>query len=64
MCAQATSARVRPLLSTDALNGSAQLTEDTPALVISAICVSDSGRFVLSHLDHAVSALGRILLSA
>ncbi len=35
---------------TDALNGSAQLTEDTPTEVISAICVRDSGRFVLSHL--------------
>ncbi len=35
---------------TDALNGSAQLTEDTPSMVISAIRVRDSGRFVLSHL--------------
>ncbi len=32
------------------INGASQLTEDTPSLVISANCVSDSGRFVLSHL--------------
>ena len=37
--------------------------QDTPSLVISATCVSDPGRFVLSHLDHAVSALGRFVLS-
>ncbi len=41
---------MRPVLSTNALNGSAQLTQDTPSLVISATCVRDSGRFVLWQL--------------
>ncbi len=57
-------AQMRSVLSTDALNGSAQLTEDTPYLVISAICVRDSGRFVLSHLAPHSFFTGRILLSA
>ncbi len=35
---------------TDRTERLVELTHDTPSLVISAICVRDSGRFVLSHL--------------
>ncbi len=35
---------------TDRTKRLVELTHDTPSLVISATCVRDSGRFVLSHL--------------
>ncbi len=53
---------MRPVLPTNALNGSAQLTEDTPSSVISAICVRDSGRFVLSQLAPPSFVTGRFVM--
>ena len=42
------------VLSTGASSISGQLTQDTPSLVISAICVRDSGRFVMSQSAPAI----------